>query len=56
MDKPLQTPFQATLLKIHAVVVKVENVILFPFRWLAIKVSATDAFIEADRPSLRLVK
>ena len=56
MDKPLQTPFQATLLKIHGVVVKVENVILFPFRWLARQVDQTEVFVERDQPHLKVVK
>jgi len=43
-------------LKVHAVWEKVENVLFFPFFWVADKVSMTDVFREKATPKLRVVK
>lgn len=53
MNEKVEQKFQSQgklfALKVHAVWEKCENVVLFPFRWLAEKVGQTDAFRERDR-------
>ena len=47
-QEELQTNAQRTSLKIHAVYEKVENVILYPFRWLGLIAGQTDKFEESE--------
>jgi hypothetical protein len=50
-----QSQFRLGLLKVHAVWVKCENVVLFPFRWLNDQLSGTSEWKRAEG-TLRLVK
>lgn len=52
---PFQSNAKLFALKVHAVWEKCENVVLFPFRWLARQVSATPAWEQAEG-RIRLVK
>jgi hypothetical protein len=55
-EQKFQSKAQLTALKVHAVYMKVENVITFPFRWLASQVSQTEVFVEKPARKLRVVK
>lgn len=55
-EQKFQSKGKLFALKVHAVYMKVENVITFPFRWLASQVSQTDVFVEKVPAKLRVVK
>lgn len=54
-QQTFQSPAQLFALKVHAVWEKFENVVLFPFRWLARQVDQTRTFEERGA-QLKLVK
>lgn len=53
-QQAFQTPAQLFALKAHAVYMKVENFITFPFRWAAERCGYTDTF--RQQTTLRRVK
>lgn len=53
-QQKFQSQAKLTALKVHAAYMKFENVITFPFRWLASQFDSTEAFHE--KPTLRVVK
>lgn len=59
-EQKFQSKGKLFALKVHAVWEKFESIVLFPFRWISDKVSATDTFVAAgdsiDRNRLKLVK
>lgn len=56
-EQKFQSKAQLFALKVHAVYMKVENVITFPFRYLADAFSQTSTFQAAgETPKLRAVK
>jgi hypothetical protein len=55
VKQEFQSEAKLFALKVHAVWVKCENVVLFPFRWLSDQVSSTPAWKRAEG-TLRLVK
>lgn len=55
-QQKFQSQAQLAALKVHAVWEKFENVVLFPFRWLADAVGQTDTFRRAGEAQLRVVK
>jgi len=54
-QQTFQSQAQLFALKAHAVYMKVENVITFPFRWVAEQCGQTDTFRQSQ-PVLRRVK
>lgn len=54
-QQKFQTPTQLFALKAHAVYMKVENFLTFPFRWAAAQFGQTDTFRQSE-PALKRIK